>query len=891
MVARLVLFAGAIVGLTLWIAGLIGYLVPQEQEQIRQAQAKIVLERLVSLVDAQTEQLERLATSAANRPGLGDALIRGLPEVQRLALEADFSLLLPGGIATRIYQLGEAELEPDAAMPITFATLDLIERVESGDVPPAESFVQGDQRLLRLARPIKKDDQIVGTLVIVTDQELTLTPLSSATGLGRVSLVQRFDGANAQTIFATGQGEGDLLSADTRHPYWKLQIQPSSALAAQLGINTTAAILFAALAVLLALSGGIAALVLTRRQTLNDLAALTQHVLASHREPGLQPPDFADPAMAKAALALGVKNTPRSAPPKPVVSTPFKEPDEPAPLDQAPKPEPNPVADSLTDSLSESLEERLPVESAEQSQSASDPSITPNQPDAPDLAPLEFPGFSETTPPKTAQPKETTPAEIETIALQADVALTDQGSFSMPSDFTPDARMFRAYDIRGVVTAGFNTDLAYAVGKALASEAAAQGQTKVITGGDGRLSTPELKQALNQGIQSAGLDVIDIGIVPTPLVYYACSVSETQTGIMVTGSHNPKDYNGFKMMIAGVTLAGDEIQDLLRRIEAKDWIDGNGGLENRDYVPAYIDEVAERIQLKQKPSIVIDCGNGVAGMMAQQFFERLGCQVDALYTEVDGNFPNHHPDPSKPANVAELQARVKSLNADIGFAFDGDGDRVGVITAAGENVFADRLMMLLGMDVASRNPGEPILYDVKCSRHLGELIRDAGGQPLMWKTGHSLVKRKMKEVNAPLGGEMSGHVFFKENWHGFDDALYTAARVLELTDRKKHSMDEMLASLPSDVSTPEINLSVTDEGKFKIVEKLANLGWFEGGDLSTVDGVRVDYPDGFGLVRASNTTPVLVLRFEAENETALDRIRDQFKTQLTLVEPDLSLDF
>lgn len=868
VVSRLVLFAGAIIGLVLWIAALIGYLAPQEQEQIRQAQARIVLERLVSLVDAQTEQLERLATSAANRPGLGDALIRGLPEIQRLALEADFSLLLPGGIATRIYQLGEAELEPDAAMPITFATLDLIERVESGDVPPAESFIQNDQRLLRLARPIKKGEQIVGTLVIVTDQDLTLTPLSSATGLGRVSLIQRFDGANAQTIFATGQGEGELLSADTQHPYWTLQIQPSSALAAELGINTKAAISFAVLAVLLALAGGLAALNLTRRQTLHDLAVLTQHVLASHREPGLQPPDFADPAMAKAALALGVKSTPRSVQPEPISSMTFEEPDEPAPL--APEP-------------------------AEQSVTESDPSVTPNQPDAPELEPLDFPGFSESNlekgPHTDASPEETTPAEIETIALQADVPLTDQGSFSMSSDFTPDARMFRAYDIRGVVTAGFNTDLAFAVGKALASEAAAKGQTKVITGGDGRLRTPELKQALNQGIQSAGLDVIDIGIVPTPLVYYACNVSETQTGIMVTGSHNPKDYNGFKMMVAGVTLAGDEIQDLLRRIHEGDWIDGQGGMENRDYVPAYMDEVAERIQLKQKPSIVIDCGNGVAGMMAQQFFERLGCQVDALYTEVDGNFPNHHPDPSKPANVAELQARVKSLNADIGFAFDGDGDRVGVITAAGENVFADRLMMLLGMDVASRNPGEPILYDVKCSRHLGELIRDAGGQPLMWKTGHSLVKRKMKEVNAPLGGEMSGHIFFKENWHGFDDALYTAARVLELTDRTQQSMDDMLSSLPTDVSTPEINLAVTDEGKFKTVEKLANLGWFEGGDLSTVDGVRVDYPDGFGLVRASNTTPVLVLRFEAENETALDRIRDQFKTQLTLVEPELSLDF
>ena len=461
----------------------------------------------------------------------------------------------------------------------------------------------------------------------------------------------------------------------------------------------------------------------------------------------------------------------------------------------------------------------------------------------------------------------------------------------LPNHYRPDPNMFRAYDVRGIVTDGLDEQLAYALGKALASEALAQGQTRIVTGGDGRLSTPALKAALNQGIVSTGADVLDIGIVPTPLVYYGTCVTNTQTGIMVTGSHNPKDYNGFKMVIDGNTLAGDEIQALLTRIQNEDWRHGQGEIKHSELTDGYIAEVSKQLRLKTPMKIVIDCGNGVTGMMAERFFEAMGAEVTSLYTEVDGNFPNHHPDPSKPANVADLQAKVAELNADIGFAFDGDGDRVGVITAAGDNVFADKLMMVLARDVAARNPGASILYDVKCSRHLAGIIRDAGANPIMCQTGHSLVKKKMRETGALLAGEMSGHVFYKEQWYGFDDALYTAARIMDLLARSDADLDTLLAALPADVGTPEINLTVTDQSKFDIVQRLSDQGWFEGGDLSTIDGVRVDYDDGFGLVRASNTTPVLVLRFEAADSAGLDRIVHQFKTQLALVEPTLSLDF
>lgn len=880
MVARLVLIFGALLGLGIWLGGLLGVLVPAERQQIQTAQANVVLDRLVSVVNAQHEQLDRLAVSAANRPGLGSALERGMPEVQRLALEADFTSLLPGGYATRLFTIGEAQLEPDAQPPVTFATLDLISRVEAGELPPPESFVQDSTRLIRIARPITYNDQIVGTLLSITDQNQALRHVAGASDLGRVELIQSFDGAKPQTILSLGQGNGERLSRPTRHPYWRLEMQAADSLGLQLGINLAWALGIGALALMVGLIAGLIALELTRRKHQRSLGMLTQFVLASHRTPGLSVPDFEDASFDKAARALCYKTQ------RGEVDSASEQ----API-QTSQPKPTPEPEPEIEPVMEPAQQEAPTPAPEL-ETPPEAQVSQNLPPAPDLAPLEFPSNSFDI--ETEKAAESTPSSTRApnAPVDTDVEFSKEGpSVNLSDNFQPDPSMFRAYDVRGITTEGLNAELAYALGKALASEAAEQGQTQVITGGDGRLSTPELKDALNQGILSAGLDVIDIGLIPTPLVYYACATSETQTGIMVTGSHNPKDYNGFKMMIAGTTLAGDEIQGLLKRIQTQNWHTGQGQLHTRDLVDEYLADVQKRIPLTRPGKIVIDCGNGIAGMMAERFFSALGCQVEALYTEVDGHFPNHHPDPSKPENVAELQARVQATGADIGFAFDGDGDRVGVITRAGINVFADKLMMLLGQDVASRNPGAAILYDVKCSRHLGRLIQDAGGKPVMWKTGHSLVKRQMKALDAPLGGEMSGHIFFKENWYGFDDALYTAARVLELVDRKQLDLDQALEDLPSDVSTPEINLSVTDQSKFTIVQALAAQGWFEGGELSEVDGVRVDYSDGFGLVRASNTTPVLVLRFEAANDTALERIRQQFKTQLTLVAPDLSLDF
>ena len=914
MVARLVLMLGALLGLGVWLGGLLGVLIPQEREQIRTAQTHVVLDRLVSVVNAQNEQLERLASAAANRPGLADRLERGLSDVQRLALEADFTALLPGGLTTRLFRLNEAQLEPNAALPITFATLDLIRRVEAGELPPAESFTVSSRRMIRLARPIRNDRGIVGTLMIVIDQNPIFKHIAGASDLGQVDLIQRFDGAQPQQIFSVGQGQGQVLSRPTRHPYWTLEMRPNPTLGAHLGINLVWALGVAAVALILSVIAGLVGLELLRRGHHQRLAQLTQYVLASHREPGLAAPDFGDPAYEKAARALSYKTQKRSEPSETQAAAVTSsaaiasgaEHHKPAakpkpPQEQLSTPAPPPMdAEPLTAPATEIIEEieLAPVEMESQSTAVTDPdplpamtlTLEPEPEPEPSKTAIDFSALSLVDAEVDLEAGEES-SRIDVDLPRANPPSQQDARVILPMGYQPDPSIFRAYDVRGETTDTLTPQVAFALGKVLASEAASQGQSKVVTGGDGRLSTPELKDALNNGILSAGLDVIDIGIVPTPLVYYACAVSETQTGVMVTGSHNPKDYNGFKMMIAGNTLAGAEIQALLKRIQDRYWIEGQGTLENRDYVEPYLAEVSQRIGLKPGAKIVIDCGNGVTGMMATRFFETLGCDVDSLYTDVDGNFPNHHPDPSKPANVVELQARVKALGADIGFAFDGDGDRVGVITAGGENVFADRLMMLLGRDVAQRNPGEAILYDVKCSRHLGRIIREAGGNPVMCQTGHSLVKRQMKALNAPLGGEMSGHIFFTENWHGFDDALYTAARVLEMTDRLERSMDDLLAELPSDVSTPEINLNVTDQTKFSIVQRLSDQGWFEGGELSDIDGVRVDYPDGFGLVRASNTTPVLVLRFEAANETALERIKQQFRSQLTLVAPDLNLEF
>ena len=455
--------------------------------------------------------------------------------------------------------------------------------------------------------------------------------------------------------------------------------------------------------------------------------------------------------------------------------------------------------------------------------------------------------------------------------------------------------IFKAYDIRGVVPSTIHEEVAQALGQAFGTVALAQGEHTVAVGRDGRLSGPSLSAALIRGLRAAGVAVIDVGAVTTPLLYFAASTL-CSSGIQVTGSHNPKDYNGFKMVMAGRAIYGDDIQALRSMIEAESWQLAGlpGDYQQVDVLPAYSARIVSDIRLSRPLKIVMDCGHGIAGASAPAIFRALGCEVLELFSEVDGNFPNHHPDPSKPENLRDLIAALKSSQADLGLAFDGDGDRLGIITKDGQNIFPDRQMMLFARDVLSRVPGGVIVYDVKCSQALAPAIVAAGGKPLMFKTGHSLIKAKMRELNSPLGGEMSGHIFFKERWFGFDDGTYAGARLLEIVSRTQ-DVAALLNGLPSSFSTPELNVACAEgEPPVLVAALVAQATARPGGvprfaapaQLSTIDGLRVDWPDGFGLIRSSNTTPVLVLRFEGTTPAALQRIENDMLALLHSVKPD-----
>ncbi len=449
--------------------------------------------------------------------------------------------------------------------------------------------------------------------------------------------------------------------------------------------------------------------------------------------------------------------------------------------------------------------------------------------------------------------------------------------------------IFRAYDIRGVVDTHLTADVVYQLGQAIGSEALDAKQTSICVARDGRLSGPELSEALINGLLTTGIDVIDIGRVPTAVLYFATHMTKTQSGVVLTGSHNPSEYNGLKMVIAGKTLAQDKIQTLYQRILAKDLHQGQGCLTQEDITSKYLERITSDVHLPKKLKIVIDSGNGIAGEIAPQLFRLLGCDVIELYCEIDGNFPNHHPDPSDPKNCVDLQNKVIEEKADFGLAFDGDADRLGVISNTGEIIWPDRQMILFSQAVLKDDPQSTIVYDVKCTKHLGDAIQQAGGKPIMAKTGHSLIKAKMLETNAALAGEMSGHIFFKHRWYGFDDGIYAAARFCEIIAGQNQTVTELFETIPDSINTPEIKIHIGDEKKFLLMQQLCEKAEFPGAELIRIDGLRVEYPDGWGLVRASNTTPCLVMRFEAESEAALGRIQEAMRVQLKLLDPSLEL--
>jgi phosphomannomutase/phosphoglucomutase len=463
---------------------------------------------------------------------------------------------------------------------------------------------------------------------------------------------------------------------------------------------------------------------------------------------------------------------------------------------------------------------------------------------------------------------------------------------NMHSEIKPE-NIFKAYDIRGIVGKGLSKEIVYEIGLALGSEAEQKGIKTIVVARDGRLSGTELIEVLMKGIISTGRNILNLGMVPTPVLYFVAQHIEGRSGIMLTGSHNPPEYNGLKMVLQGETLSGERIQQIKQRIETENFVTQTMGMveHKHDYVEEYIGMIADDIRLNRRLKIVIDCGNGVAGELAPILIKTLNCEVIELYCQIDGHFPNHHPDPSKPENLTDLIAAVKQHQADLGLAFDGDGDRLGVVDSSGKIIWPDRQMMLYAKQVLAAKPGARIIYDVKCSRHLGDLIRKSGGFPQMWKTGHSLIKAQLKETGAALAGEMSGHIFFNDRWFGFDDALYTAARLLEIIAADSRSSADIFADFPDSINTPELTVELDEGENFTFIAEMIKKAHFPNATIIDIDGLRVEFKEGWGLVRASNTTPTLVVRFEADNEQALENIQHQIKKLMVEIKDDIYLPF
>ena len=461
--------------------------------------------------------------------------------------------------------------------------------------------------------------------------------------------------------------------------------------------------------------------------------------------------------------------------------------------------------------------------------------------------------------------------------------------------------IFKAYDIRGVIDKTLDPSIAKLIGQSFGSAMREIGETICVVGRDGRLSGPSLMAGLTEGLLSVGVNVIDLGVVATPMVYFGTNITikgqQAKSGIMITGSHNPPDYNGFKMVLGGSAIYGEQIQALRERIIAKNFASGQGTRSEHNIFPEYLQRIVGDVKLKRKIKIAVDCGNGVGGAFAGKLFRELGCEVEELFCEVDGTFPNHHPDPAHLENLQDLIKNLQTTDNELGLAFDGDADRLGVVTKTGEVIFPDRQMMLFAKDVLSRNPGAQIIYDVKCTRNLATYVKQQGGVPLMWKTGHSLVKAKLKETGAPLAGEMSGHIFFKDRWYGFDDGLYTGARLLEILSAEQDP-NATLNQLPNAICTPELQMACAEGEAFTLLDKIkaevakGTQATFETAEsVNTIDGVRVEYADGFGLARPSNTTPIVVMRFEADNQAAIERIQAEFKKVFLAVKPDAKMPF
>lgn len=737
--------------------------------------------------------------------------IAGTRTVYDAATSEDSAAMAEAGRALRdlsafalrvdIVRPGEAALDKDAAVPISYAAQELIRRAEETGMVGPEGATINQRGYVYLAAPIGEPDSRAGVLFTVVSPQFFLSGLAPLDDrIGRVRIEQLYENAKPTTIFEWG-GDSNPAAVEVvtlENGTWNLVFEPGPSILQPVTTLTDLALPFAVTLLLIIVGGYLSTVLVAKR---------LRRVTATIPAP---PPELEAAAEEEAEVA-------------------------------------------------EQAEKRAAAADTEQINANALPSRSFAD-DAKD-------NFG--------------------IHVSEDVSLSEMG-------IDLDPQIFRAYDIRGIVTENLTEDVVYWIGRAFAAEALAEDETSAAVGRDGRHSSQALRNALVKGLLEGGLDVIDVGQVPTPLLYFATQSRGTGTGIMITGSHNPPEYNGLKMMIAGETLAEGRIQRLKERLENDELSRSEGGaeegdLEEVDIVGDYISSALDDIAVGHPLKVVVDCGNGVAGAVAPTLLEEAGCEVVALYCDVNGDFPNHHPDPADPKNLEDLITVVQAESADLGLAFDGDGDRLGVVSASGQIIWPDRLLMLFAQDIVSRNPGADIVYDVKCSRHLNAIIGDHGGRPIMWKTGHSHIKAKLKETGALLGGEFSGHICFNDRWYGFDDALYSAVRLLEILGSEGASVDEIFEQFPVAESTPELKIQTTEAAKFEIVERLSESGDFGDGTVTSIDGVRVDYPDGWGLIRASNTSPVLTLRFEADDAEALARIRSDFEVQIAKIDPSLKV--
>lgn len=798
--------------LLLWLVVL-----PAADERAATARAKSSASQYAALFEARIRELDQRIATIAAAPEVRQALQDG-DETTRREAGRRLAGLFDFAERVEIFPRGQAQLDLDAAVPVSFAALDVVKRAESGAFAGPDA-IDGERRAIYAAQPVSADGAVLGVLLVAIAPRYFAEPFATHDpGAGRITLAQSVDDRHAIEIVATGTGapQADVQRVPLATANWVLRFQPGPD-AATPGVDAlTLTALFAVPAILLIGSLALAFLRLTTAAR-HDGALLRECL---DTPPGRTPPQGFR-LLAFAELADVRATAPAATTAAPAQATPATAPA---------------VAEQTT----------VPA--------------TPDQ----DFLEIRAP----------AGPSEPGIEVIESA-----------GPLDLGLRLEP--QIFRAYDIRGVTTHELTEDVVYWIGRAFAAEALDAGEHRVAVGRDGRHSSLPLRDALVRGLTDGGCNALDIGQVPTPVLYFATHALETGTGIMITGSHNPPEYNGLKMMLGGDTLAEERIQALRLRIEENRLSEGQGSHQELDLTETYLERITSDLVVARPLKVVVDCGNGVAGDLAPELLRRLDCDVIPLYCDVDGDFPNHHPDPADPANLEDLVTVVKAEQADLGLAFDGDGDRIGVVTGAGTIIWPDKLMMAFAEDIVGRNPGADIVYDVKCSRHLNNLISELGGRPIMNRTGHSHIKARIRETGALLGGEFSGHICFGERWYGFDDALYAAARLLEILGASHESTDAFFARFPQTVSTPELKVATTEQTKFSIIETLARQADFGEGALTTLDGVRVDYADGWGLVRASNTSPFLTLRFEADDAAALDRIQTTFDAALRRIDPGL----